>query len=283
MDDRFDYWPTDSPPAPENTSASDQPFVAALASDRSGQPVGFLGGAPDRGGLRLDVLVVPAVTQPAELVQAMLVHLEPAIDALAPGNQPFDAIELWGRPAPDWLPAAAEQWGFQPHRQLFQMIGPLPAQATAIPTRPLDPDRSTDITQLVEVNNRAFAHHPDQGTLTVSGFTETMGEPWFTAEGVRLHERDGRLAGFCWTKVHRYDQHPATPDMGEIYVIGVDPDYHGQGLGVPMTAAGLQWLSDQGLTVGMLYVEADNEPAIRTYRRLGFSVARADMAWLKSR
>jgi len=43
--------------------------------------------------------------------------------------------------------------------------------------------------------------------------------------------------------------------------------------------AGLAWLHDQGLTTGMLYVEADNEPAVRTYVRLGFSVVRTDRAW----
>jgi mycothiol synthase len=102
-----------------------------------------------------------------------------------------------------------------------------------------------------------------------------MAEPWFEPGGLRLHEREGRLAGFCWTKIHRRP----TGDLGEIYVIGVDPDFHGRGLGVPMTAAGLQWLSARGLRTGMLYVEAGNLPAIATYERLGFSVVRTDRAW----
>ena len=46
-----------------------------------------------------------------------------------------------------------------------------------------------------------------------------------------------------------------------------------------MTAAGLDWLADQGLTTGMLYVEHDNAPAIRTYERLGFTPHRTDRAW----
>ena len=77
----------------------------------------------------------------------------------------------------------------------------------------------------------------------------------------------------CWTKIHDAEA------LGEIYAIGVDPDFHGQGLGVPMTAAGLDWLHAQGLQIGMLYVEGDNEPAIRTYQKLGFEIARTDMAW----
>ena len=48
-----------------------------------------------------------------------------------------------------------------------------------------------------------------------------------------------------------------------------------------MTAAGLAWLAQQGLTTGMLYVEADNEPALRTYYKLGFEQHRTDRAWHK--
>ena len=52
-----------------------------------------------------------------------------------------------------------------------------------------------------------------------------MREPWFDPDGFRLHERDGRLAAFCWTKV------TTTSASCEIYVIAVDPDFHGLGLG----------------------------------------------------
>ena len=93
-----------------------------------------------------------------------------------------------------------------------------------------------------------------------------MAEPWFRADGFRILELEGRMAGFCWTKIHT-DHDPV---LGEIFVIAVDPDFHGRGLGGPMTLAGLEWLSAQGVTVANLYVEADNHPALATYDRLGF-------------
>ena len=75
--------------------------------------------------------------------------------------------------------------------------------------------------------------------------------------------------GFCWTKIHRDEQPPA----GEIYVIAVDPDVAGTGLGRAMTLAGLDWLHGvAGLRRGMLYVDADNAPAVGLYRKLGFEV-----------
>src|SRR5436305_395896 len=76
-------------------------------------------------------------------------------------------------------------------------------------------------------------------------------QPWFDPDGFLLHERDGALAGFCWTKVHPgYD-----PPLGEIYVIAVHPDFQGQGLGRALAVAGLDWLADRGLGTAMLYVD----------------------------
>jgi mycothiol synthase len=58
---------------------------------------------------------------------------------------------------------------------------------------------------------------------------------------------------------------------GEVYVIGVDPDAQGGGLGRLLTAAGLRYLRDTGCPRVMLYVEADNAAAIKVYQRLGFA------------
>ena len=125
-------------------------------------------------------------------------------------------------------------------------------------------------------NNRAFASHPEQGHWDLATLLEREREPWFDPEGFLVLEVDGRVAGSCWTKVHAQ----ADPPMGEIYVISVDPDFHGRGWGRALTLAGLDWLGGQGLTVGMLYVDADNVAASTMYRSMGFVEDHVDRAYI---
>ena len=146
-------------------------------------------------------------------------------------------------------------------------VGALPATRSLVPGSPYE-------AAWIRVNNRAFADHPDQSGFTVERLHAAFAEPWFDAAGFRLHERDGRLAAFCWTKVH-----PPTatePQLGEIYVIGVDPDFQGLGLGRGLTLAGLDWLANSGVVDAMLYVDATNVAARALYDHLGFTWRHVD-------
>jgi mycothiol synthase len=161
----------------------------------------------------------------------------------------------------DQIPMAA---GYTPTRDLWRLRRPLPALETDLPTRAFVNDEF----DFLEVNNRAFAWHPEQGAWTDKDLSQRQAESWYDPDGFRLWERDGRLGGFCWTKVH----HDSDPKLGEIYSIAVDPDFHGEGVGRELVLAGLAWLSEQHLRHAILYVESDNQPANQIYRKLGFDL-----------
>jgi mycothiol synthase len=181
----------------------------------------------------------------------------------------------WWVDEPDaTLQRLAADLGLSPVRQLHEMRRVLPAERHAsVTTRSFRPGVDDDA--FLSVNNRAFADHGEQGGWTSDTLALRIAEPWFDPDGFRLHDIGGRVAAFCWTKIH--DEHD--PVLGEIYAIAVDPDFHGRGLGSELTLAGLDWMTERGIRVADLYVDGDNSAAVRTYERLGFQIHRTRWAF----
>lgn len=170
--------------------------------------------------------------------------------------------------------------GFVADRDLYEMRVPLPLATaapwpTAFDVRDFVPGRDDDA--WLAVNNRAFAGHEEQGDWTAETLARRLGEAWFDPSLFLLAVDEDGIAGFNWCKVH-----PATdtdPPLGEIYVIGVDPRTQGTGLGRALAVAGLERLAARGIMIGMLFCAADNLPALKLYRALGFDVHRIDRAY----
>ena len=188
-------------------------------------------------------------------------------------------LRLWAHGDLPAAAALARTAGFERFRALWQMRRSLgePLDQPALPAgrtlRTFVPGQDED--EWLKLNGRAFAKHPEQGGWTRHDLDLREREPWFDPAGFFIAERDGRMTGFHWTKVHG-------PDLGEVYVVGVDPDEQGSGLGRALTLAGLRHLRDLGVGQAMLYVDEDNVPAIRLYEGLGFTRATVDAMYRRA-
>lgn len=204
-------------------------------------------------------------------------------------------LRLWAHgdlPAASRLAAAV---GFHRVRALWQMRRSLqtpigrPQLAEGISVRIFAVGSDEDA--WVALNHRAFARHPEQGAWTRADLEMREREPWFDPAGFFLAERGDRLVGFHWTKVHGGNE-PTRPTpaehghghepIGEVYVVGVDPDERGNGLGRALTLVGLRYLRGRGLSQVMLYVDETNVAAIGLYESLGFTHCGTDVMFARS-
>ena len=249
-----------------------------VKSGTDSRTVGYLNLIPARdGGAAMAELVV----HPRDRQRGIGSAMARAAAAKTGGRNRF-----WAHGTLPPARAAAASLGLVPVRELLQMRRSLrdrPAPPSPVPgVRIRTYAGATDDAELLRVNNVAFAQHPEQGGWTPAELAERRAEPWFDPSGLFLAfddgDRPGTLLGFHWTKEH-LDQ----PGLGEVYVVGVDPSAQGRGLGRVLTSVGIarlaHRLADSPEPTVMLFVEADNVAAVRTYESLGFTTYSVDTAY----
>ncbi len=191
------------------------------------------------------------------------------------GAVPADApLRAWSHIDHPAAARLASSYGFDRVRELWVMRRPtsLPLPELVLPDGVrIRGFRAADTADLLRLNAASFADHPEQGGMDEANFAERTSEAWFDPAGLLVVEdADERMLGFHWTKQH-------SPDVGEVYVVAIDPTVQGIGLGRLVTLAGLQHLAGLGVADVILYVESDNAPAIAVYRdKLGFTHAPED-------
>lgn len=203
-------------------------------------------------------LVVDPVSRGRGVATALLNNVVNARDT---------SLHAWSHVDHPAAGALARAYDFDRVRDLWVMGRALaPGSSGSAALRTFEAD---NLAAIVRINARAFAWHPEQGRLTKADFQRRMSEAWFDPSGLIVALVDGQIAGFHWTKIH-------PGQIGEVYVVAVDPDFSGRGIGKALTEAGLAHLHEQGCTRVILYVDADNTAATRLYEGLGFTKIRGE-------
>lgn len=195
-------------------------------------------------------------------------HVDPGVwahGALAGSLAFLDGLGL--RPARTLLTLEREL--DRRERELDSGSPPPPTPGAAVELTTFRADRDT--ADLLDVNARAFADHPEQGALDVEGLAARMAEDWFDPGDLHLARRAGALASFVWIK------RAPGEDSAEVYVVATAPEAQGSGIGGMLLRRTLEDLAAQGVRTVELYVEADNAAALALYRRLGFREVARDV------
>ena len=212
----------------------------------------------EEGGYWAAEIAIDPGQRSVEAYDALLVGLERELES-PPSFWAFDAMQA----------AAAAAHGMSRVRRIVEMNRKLPAPPYPLPegiaVRPFV--IGADEADWLELNQRVFGNHPEAGSIDASDLALRMSQPWFDPDGFLILVVEDDLAGYCWTKRH-------SASVGEIYMIGLAPEYRGRRLARPLTAAGLEYLAATGATESILYAEAANAPAIRLYESMGFEVVR---------
>jgi mycothiol synthase len=199
------------------------------------------------------------------LLERILDGAEPDLAGWAHGDHPASRI-------------LAARTGFDPVRTLYQLRMPVPPAPADLATTPvgirIEAFRpGIDDEAWVELNARVFAGHPEQGSISLEDLHARMAEPWFDAGDFLLARHGDALVGYNWLKI----EGPHEP--GEIYVVGVDEAFAGQGLGRTLMQRAFERLRQREIATAALYVDADNEGAVHLYRSLGFTDHTVDVQY----
>jgi mycothiol synthase len=170
----------------------------------------------------------------------------------------------------------------EPVRTVLHLRAPVPTNATA--PEGIAAATEADVDEIIALNARAFASHPEQGQLTREGFEILRSEPWFSFDDLLVLRAgggdgnaagdaggDASMAGFVWLKVLEGD--------GEFYVVGVDPERQRAGEGRRLMNAGFARLAGKGIPTSHLYVDENNIAALALYTSLGFERVGSDIQY----
>jgi mycothiol synthase len=132
--------------------------------------------------------------------------------------------------------------------------------------------------KLTQIQNRSFADTWGYNPSTVEEIVYRLDLISCSPEDVILIWEGDTPIGYCWTLIDPAKNAATGTGKGRIYMLGVDPDYRGRGIGKQALVAGLAHLKDKGIEVVELTVDSQNAAACALYESGGFKIS-ATSAW----
>jgi mycothiol synthase len=126
--------------------------------------------------------------------------------------------------------------------------------------------------QLVKIQNRSFAGTWGFNPNTLEEIVYRIGLPGCAPEDIILACDGENVMGYCWTRIYPGRDKVRRDDKGRIYMLGVDPDYRGKGVGREVLLAGLSYLKSNRVGIVELTVDNKNKAACALYRSTGFRI-----------
>jgi mycothiol synthase len=145
--------------------------------------------------------------------------------------------------------------------------------------RSLQPGEEGRLTQL---QNRCFAGTWGFNPNTIEEITYRISLPNSSPDDIFLIFDSDKPVGYCWTRIEVWKKQAPGEGTGRIYMLGVDPDYRGRGLGRQLLFVGLSYLKSKTLRAAVLTVDNENKAARVLYRSVGFKLWKSSF-WYEKR
>jgi mycothiol synthase len=260
-----------------NDSSKDNLFIA----ERSGEIVGY---AEIRPELNIGRAVLRWLVHPMHRRRGLAVKL---VDRAISRTRELDIMTIHANISQDSLMAKRflTNMGFTFLRRFLELR--LDLSETDLPEiskiaprcRSLQPSEEGRLSQL---QNRSFTGSWGFNPNTIEEIIHRISLPNSSPDDIFLTFDSDKPVGYCWTRIEFWKNKAPGEGTGRIYMLGVDPDYRGEGLGRQLLLVGLSYLKSKGLRVGELTVDSENKIAGALYKSVGFKL-RTSSLWYEKR
>lgn len=135
--------------------------------------------------------------------------------------------------------------------------------------------------KLTRLQNRCFTGTWGYNPNTPEEIVQRLKLSQSSPDDVVLIYDSNKPVGYCWS-IACQDEEDTVEKIWRIYMLGVDPDYRGKGIGRKVLLAGLSYLKNKGIQIAELTVDSENKAACSLYYSAGFNIWTRSLWYEKS-